>query len=422
MDSKKILFSLSAALICLICSCTSPDDEQENILLPLDQPTTVTVAANQNSEQIRFIAMDSWSAYTSSQSRDVNDVEWIHLSDTQGSAGEVYLNFTLDYNRTGESRTAYIIIVSGDTKIVVTITQSSEDDPDVPNPINEGMIEIEVKKYNEGNGEGFYHDGTYKYEVFYGNSLPVTMISTWRDDLDSYPGAPADHDSYCLNTETTKFLWDGNDRDDIKSATVNMETKATYYPSERTEIEDISEHYAEIKDGRAVSGWYQWPREDLNRSEWEATYNASGFLVSSKNNDASPVWDTHTMSWTNGNLTKIVCEDEDGREISITYAEPSLLNLHQTFDINWVLPQELECYDFAAGDVTKVFATIGLMGKPSKNLITAIDEYDGYNTTYSYRMNYSKNTKDETIVTVMRFVNDVQTSYSEWTIKYTNIK
>ncbi len=421
MDFKKILFSLTAAFISLLCSCTSTDDkEQETIVLPQDQPTTITVAANQNSEQIRFTAAAAWSAYTSTQSHDVNDVEWIHLNDAHGSAGEVYLNFTLDYNNTGESRTAYIIILSGDTKIVVTITQTSEDDPDVPNPINEGMIEIEVNRYNESTGEGFYHDGTYNYGLVYSNDLPMKMISTWRDDMVSYPGAPADHDSYCISTETTRFNWDGNDRNDVKSVSVNIETIATYYPSERTELEDISDHYADITNGRAVVGWYQWLREDLHRSEWNATYNSNGFLSSTKNNDASPVWNTYTMTWTDGNLTKIV-RDKVQAIISITYADPSLLNLHQPFDLNWVLPKELECYDFAAGDITKIFASIGLMGKTSKNLITAIEEYDE-STTRSYRMNYSKNTKDETIVTVMHFVDGVQTSFSEWSIKYSNIK
>ncbi len=421
MDFKQFFISLTAAVICLLCSCTSSDDkEQDTIVLPQDQPTTIIVAANQNSDQIRFIAMDVWSAYTSTQSRDVNDVEWIHLNDTHGSAGEVYLNFTLDYNDTGKSRTAYIIIVSGDTKIVVTITQSSEDDPDVANPINDGMIEIEVNRYNDNNGEGFYHDGTYTYGLLYSNDLPVKMRSTWRDDLASYPGAPADHDSYCINTEYTTFQWDGNDRTDVTSVRVDMQTKATYYPSERTELEDISDHFAEITNGRAVSGWYQWSREDLNRSEWTATYDSNGFLSSTKNNDASPVWNTYTLTWTDSNLTKIVSEKEQER-ISITYADPALLNLHKTFDINWVLPKELECYDFAAGDITKVFASIGFMGKPSKNLITAIEEYDG-STTRSYRMTYSKNTKDETIVSVMHFVDGVQTSYSEWSIKYTNVK
>jgi hypothetical protein len=105
-----------------------------------------------------------------------------------------------------------------------------------------------------------------------------------------------------------------------------------------------------------------------------------------------------------------------------TYADPNLKNLHSTFDLNWVLPTGLECYDFAAGDVTRVFAATGLMGNPSDLLLTAITEYTDDRNTYSYRMNYKENTKDRTVVAVMEFSDDIQTGYKEWTILYENIK
>jgi len=405
----------------MLGACTSEDENLYQVTLAEDQPTSITVPANQNSEQIRFTATSAWSAWTSTESRGVNDVEWIHLDNASGSAGDVYLNFTLDYNNTGESRTAYMIIVCGDTRIVVTITQTSDDDPDVANPITEGLVEVEVKSFDENSGQGYTFDGTTNYVITYSNGLPVRMVSKWRDDMAVGPDAPADHDSYCLNEETTRFNWDGNNRIDVSSVNVDSQISVTYYPSERKEIEDPSEHFAEIEGSGVVGGWYWWPREDSNKSEWTAAYD-KGYLISSRNNDASPVWETHTMTWEDGDLTKIVSDSEDGRYITITYADPSLLNLHREFDINWVLPKELECYDFAAGDITKIFPSIGFMGKPSRHLITAITEYDGGNTTHSYRMNYTVNTREKTVVTVMYFVNDVQKSYSEWTIRYTNIR
>jgi hypothetical protein len=105
-----------------------------------------------------------------------------------------------------------------------------------------------------------------------------------------------------------------------------------------------------------------------------------------------------------------------------TYADPDLKNLHSTFDLNWVLPRDLECYDFAAGDVTRVFAATGLMGNTSRLLLTAITEYTSDNHTYSYRMNYETNTTDQTVVVAARFVDDIQTSYHVWTIEYYNIE
>lgn len=418
MKLKYFLYTAITILCCVMSACSSSDDELEKIVFPKDQPTSIIVPANQNSDVIRFTASAAWSAWTSTESRGVNDVEWIHLETTNGSAGESYLNFTLEYNNSDETRTAYIIITCEDTRIVVTITQTTEDDPDVPNTIGSGVVEIEVNRYEESSGQGYTFDGTTNYELHYESIYPTGMIARWRDDMDSYLGAPSDHDSYCLNIETTTFNW-GNSPVGASEVMVNMINEMTYYPSERKESES-SQHFAEIKDGKVIKGWYRWD-EDYNQSNWEASYDKNGYLISSKNDDGDipQVWDTHTLTWEDGNLKKIVCTND--RVITITHADPSLRNLHSSFDLNWVLPTELECYDFAAGDITKVFASTGLMGKTSNLLITAIEEYDGKDT-YSYRMNFKENTKDRTVVTVMHLVNDVQTSYSEWTIKYTNIK
>jgi len=414
MKTKYLILSFIALICCALSSCSSSDEDQSQIALPKDQPTSLTLAANQDSEAIHFVASTSWSARTSTQSRSAGDVEWIHLSDTHGNAGEITLNFTLDYNNTGESRTAYIIIVCGDTRISITVTQTVEEDPDIPGTDTNisGFVYVTVDDYEEMSGLGYIHDGTTKYALEYELGKPVEMIATWRDDMVSSPDAPADHDSYCINVQTTSFHWTET------SVKADIRNEVTYYPSERKEVEDFSEHYAEIAGGRATSGWYRW-EEDSMQTDWEASYDDDGYLASTKNNDASAEWDTHTFTWEDGKVKRIVCTED--RVLTFTYADPKLENLHHQFDLNWILPTELECYDFAAGDVTKIFASIGYMGKPSRLLITSISESDG-TTTYSYRMTYKENTKDKTVVTVTHFVNDVQTSYQDWTIEYSNIK
>jgi hypothetical protein len=322
------------------------------------------------------------------------------------------LTFTLDNNTSGSNRTAYIIILCEDDKLVITVTQTTETEGD--STIAQGRVEIEEKWYVNNSGIGYSYDGTLNYVLEYNGDLPIKMKSTWRDDIDPGPNPPADHDSYCINHETTEFSW-GSDSQSVKATMQNL---VTYYPSERTEIEDRSEHYAEFKDGRAVKGWYKWDDED-NRADWEATYDNAGYLASTKNNDGTSSWDTYTYSWKDGCLEKIVWTAN--KRVVFTYADSGLKNLHSTFDLNWVLPPDLECYDFAAGDVTKVFAGTGLMGNPSGLLLTAITEYTGDNHTYSYRMNYKENTLDRTVVTVMEFADDIQTGYKEWTINYSNI-
>jgi hypothetical protein len=401
-----------------LTSCS--DDEPGKIELSKGESSKVTVAANTSSGSINFTAAAPWSAYTSAQSRSSDGVDWIHLDTTNGSAGEVSLTFTLDSNTTGSNRTAYIIIVCEDETLTITITQTTETDPDEGDydepqlSGSGGSIVIMVQSYYNG-ANGYVSDSYFsRYSFEYLGGRPYRMESESRDDLATTPDAPADHDSYCINHETTEFSW-GSDSQSVK---VTMQNNVTYYPSERTEIEDRSEHYAEFKDGRAVKGWYKWDDED-NRADWEATYDNAGYLASTKNNDGTSSWDTYTYSWKDGCLEKIVWTAN--KRVVFTYADSGLKNLHSTFDLNWVLPPDLECYDFAAGDVTKVFAGTGLMGNPSGLLLTAITEYTGDNHTYSYRMNYKENTLDRTVVTVMEFADDIQTGYKEWTINYSNI-
>ena len=110
-----------------------------------------------------------------------------------------------------------------------------------------------------------------------------------------------------------------------------------------------------------------------------------------------------------------------GGVVTITYADPALLNLHRQLDLNWIVPGSLEYYDFAAGDITRIFASFGLMGNPSKHLATEISENDGH-TTWSCRMTYKENSAEKTVVTATDFVNGRQREYAEWEIMYHNIK
>jgi hypothetical protein len=418
---KKLITYLSCLLMVML-ACTSltscsDDDEPGKIELAKGESSKVSVAANTSSGSIKFTAAAPWSAYTSAQSRSSDGVDWIHLNTTSGSAGEVSLTFTLDRNTTGSNRTAYIIIICDGETLTITITQTTETDPDEGDYASpgSGSIIIEVQSYSNDNVSDIFYT-TYHFE--YQSDLPYRLVAEWRDDIDPGPNPSADHDSYCLNYETTYFTWNGSNRNNISSVKVTSQDRVTYYPTERTEIEDQSEHYAEFKDGRAVKGWYKWDDED--RADWEATYDNAGYLASTKNNDGTSIWDTYTYSWKDGCLEKIVWTGD--KRVVFTYADSSLKNLHSTFDLNWVLPTELECYDFAAGDITRMFAITGLMGNPSRLLLTAITEYESDNRTYSYRMNYKENTSARTVVTVMKFVDDVQYGYKEWTIDYYNIK
>jgi hypothetical protein len=341
------------------------------------------------------------------------------LDTTNGSAGEVSLTFTLDNNTSGSNRTAYIIILCEDDKLVITITQTPEieDDPTEieDNPIAcAGLVQIEVKRYVNANGTGYSYAGTSNYELQYNDDLLIRFVATSRDDM--VDGAA---DNYCINTETAVFFWDGITKNDVKSVKVEGGTKVIYYPSGSWKTCDDNEHYVEFKNGRAVKGWYKWDDDD-RPSNWETTYNNNGYLAGTKSDDGdgSGEWSTHTLTWTDGCLTNIGCSEK--YVTTITY-DASLTNQCPLLDLNWLLPTDLECYDFAVGDPTKIFAALGLMGNSSKYLITSITEYDG-KTYYSNKMDYKENTSERTVVTVNRYIDNGLDSYSEWTINYSNIK
>jgi hypothetical protein len=394
------------------------DDEPGKIELSKGESSKVTVAANSSYGSINFTAAAPWSAYTSTQSRSSDSVDWIHLDTTGGSAGEVSLTFTLDRNTSGSNRTAYIIIVCDDETLTITITQTTEtgsdDDGDevsngVDDAVDVGTVDINVTSYNQDG----VANGTIRYSFTLTNGVPHRVSAYWEK-------------TNAVTELNMDFTPDAYDRYALTSIRANSQQ---YFEGYGITESESGERVVAIKNGRAVSGWYKWDSDRLP-TNWEATYNNNGYLASTKNDDGDGcgIWSTHTMTWANDCLSQIVCTTEKYEPITIEYADPSLKNLHSEFDINWILYDDDSllyssdgCYNVAAGDATTIFAVCGFMGNPSKYLITSITEYDG-KSSYSSRMDYKENTSESTEVTVTKFVNNVPTEYKEWTIRYQNIK
>jgi hypothetical protein len=287
---------------------------------------------------------------------------------------------------------------SDDEQGIIDSNSGPDDGDDVDFPVGEdyyGNIVIEKIDYYRS-GDGYACDGTTNYHLKYEDGRPVLIVNhqasanySWESERRAY--FSYDDEGVMVNTETADIDSEGT---------------------------GSSQHYAQLKDGRAVKGWYKW--EDEDKVDWEATYDNAGYLASTKNNDGTSTWDTYTYSWKDGCIEKIVWTAN--KRVVLTYAFPDLENLHSTFDLNWVITPDIECYCFAAGDDTRMFAATGLMGNQSSLLLTAITEYTSDSDTYSYRMNYEENSLDRTVVTVMYFHNDIQYGYSKWTINYDNIK
>lgn len=424
MNLKNLLYGLSLMLMTVASSaCSGDKDELTKIIMSEGQSTEITYAANTSVGNIHFTAVANWSAYVSPASSTNDEVSWITLNSTNGSAGEVNLIFDLERNLTGESRTAFIVVICEDDKVSFKITQVAEDDPDEPARNLSGLIKIQMEKYING-ANGLEYDGDTYYELYYEAGRLVEMICQYRDDVDKPEGVTGG-DDYCETIETTGFRYD--DVNGHVRATIRIES--TYYPSKNVETED-SEHdlYYTIEPGaqiRALSGSYYYPQEDDYPTKFDFSYDSTGYLTQSRNDEGQEgKWNTSTFSWKSANLASIT-SSYDGYDgtIAFDYSDSSLLNTIVGFDLNWVLFDEFEVLDFGAGDITRIWAVAGFLGTPSKNLATSITETDKFGTKCTCRVTYKTHTDEKTEVRVEEFVNNQQSGYTDWEISYSgNLK
>lgn len=401
MKKHYLLVLILSIFAAVISSCNSSDEPTDNGP-DKNYSSEISIAANQTSADIYFTCSTTWSAYVTQAPETKENVDWLHLNSCQGEPGDIVLAFTTDANTTGLPRTAYIVI-EADNNIIVKITQQAENDPNLPDPESHGTVSAICTSYVPG-PNGAQTDGVTRTTIEYHGGRPQLMTSQWRDYMTN------SDEMYCDVVQTIKFQWNGN------KVTVNFSDKNTYYPTNRVETDNISTHFAELIYGKAIEGHYQWAEDDTP-TKWTAQYDDAGYLKTTKNNDGTSSWETMNFVWANDCLQSI--SSSNSSKITISYSNPELKNLHKQFDLNWILPNEMETYDFAAGDITRIFAGFGLMGKSSPLLITSISENNG-NYNSSYIIEYSENTPTRTLVTV-RDHSSPHDHYTVWEITYDNI-
>lgn len=141
------------------------------------------------------------------------------------------------------------------------------------------------------------------------------------------------------------------------------------------------------------------------------------YVISLENEDGVSVLQSPASNNCENGTLLVGITSTDGMEITIKYADEALVNRMKTFDLNWILPNEIEGYDFAAGDITRLFASIGCMGKQSRLLMTEIVSKNNYGLTEHYSMSYIRNSQSEITVRVDVYYNGTHTSYSIWDIR-----
>ena len=121
---KKILFALTI-LCTLIVSC----DVATNIKDYDKSKLNITLYADDTEVEggFTFTSTEAWSTYIEYKS---DDEGWITIDPTGGNAGEVAINITLEENLSGETRTAIVHILCGESNLNITVTQKSSNNPD----------------------------------------------------------------------------------------------------------------------------------------------------------------------------------------------------------------------------------------------------------------------------------------------------
>ena len=414
----KILYGLmSMLMLCAFAACSDDDGpDGGKISIPKDQPTTISVAANESEGQIALNSNVNISVWVSDikDGSPATDIDWITVNQPHKDDGMWFINYNLQTNTTGASRTAYIVVVAEDEKVTFTIIQTNEKDPGIPDSAADGYIKISCETFEDYTGTGSYKsDGAHFYEMYLDADGPREMFSAWTDEIDNGPGQSGD--TKCETMQTTEF------RRTPSGIAATITDHMVYSPSGREEIVTVSNHSMDFLGEQRIAkdGSYKWTDED-ETVDWQATYDDAGHIIQMNNNDCGTDW-LYLFTWKDGLLTKIE-EARTGNTVTFSYANPSLQNLFKTFDLNWVLPKELETLDFAAGDVTKIWASLGYLGLPSTLLATEISEYRKEdNLTYTYRMNYELHTSDQIKVNVANLVNGVQESYAVWDFEFVNI-
>ncbi|MDE5633298.1 MAG: DUF4595 domain-containing protein [Muribaculaceae bacterium] len=360
---KIIFYIIALAAVCGMASCSS-DDEAGKIELSKNQSSNVSVHANQTSGEIKFHAAAAWSAWTSATARGSEEIDWITLNTTNGSAGDVSLPYSLDYNGTGSSRSAYIIIVCEDERISIKITQTAEEDEDINEPSS-----VHPLTYLSGVMKGIFPE--YRITDFDGNLFSYQVNEPYNEELVSvimgnigkctfdYSGAP-----HKLVAETS-YGW----RYEITIGANNLASHIDAYFDNT-----LSSAYDLEYNGLRLKKFTQYKH--------------------------GKVYETSELEWWDGDIT-VVKTTFDGGTVALVprYSEVENAGRLMMFDTQlWIDMDSMELFYYC-----------GLLGIPTKHLIastTATEIDGGQRYTFSSKFDYSFDSMNRPIQMVYTEIED----------------
>ena len=376
MKQKFIYVLLCVFSIGLMTACTE-DEDLKKIQLTDGSKTEMTVYSNQSSGDIFFKAQAAWSCHLSdTPSRSMNDLEWITLHTTSGQAGEATIHFTLDPNTTGQSRTAYIVILCEDTQIVIKITQSTEEDPDGDEPDS-----LDPRSWIFNAMHGLFRTG---YLIDWdGNRI------TYRDNI-------VDQIFGNLGTATLNWDFGGNKLriTDSNGVVWNVDyelTKPYSWPlARRVEIIHV--------DGDKTV--YELDYKDLRLVKCCEIKNGN-------------VYETTSITWNDeGDIASVKTTYNQ----SVTIMTPKYYNMENIAGI-----MEYDTFFWVDLDDAQILYYCGLLGMPTRHLLeysTAVETEGEQTYHFSCDFQYSFDSKERPIKVVYRETEEGEGSHSDY-IDYT---
>ncbi len=379
-ELKELKKGLLLALLLIgvaMANCGDGDDGgSKTIELTGGTQTTQVVFADETTTNggIKFTATEPWAATVSevaTTKATAGRVDWMELSAYSGGAGEFTLTMTLQPNLTGKSRKAEIRIVCGDTTIVIVVEQkgtkedgTTPESPDDPNvSTNKLITKVEIDSYTH---EGEF-DGTNIMEFTYDDQKRLMkMVETGVDETSTGEKIPT--------VSTIVFTYDNNkvsyEWTDVENGVMS--------PCKPTGSITLDEN------GRAVSGTgrdYEYKDEVAEYTfTYTLEYDTDGYLIRSvRVEDADPS-NEERLTWANGNLVSVWWGDGfsgDSNPDVIDRAQYGSVLNKANLDLNWCVALDSEGFDFATGDVYKLFPMLGYTGKRSTNMAEKIIAWTG---------------------------------------------
>ena len=132
---------------------------------------------------------------------------------------------------------------------------------------------------------------------------------------------------------------------------------------------------------RMVSGSYLWDDDGEEEIRYSIAYNSEDVAQTTTIMEYGEKTLFH-FNWRDGNLVKIYRDAGKEYFVNIQYSEnPNILEL---LDINWMTTGKYsECYNFAGGDPSMIWAAFGYLGR-SKNLIQTLEGNPADPNAYTY--------------------------------------